>query len=117
MNLCKWCDDPFEGAGPLCPLCSASNLPGPVFRCPNNPGHDGYAPDADGRCVLCPERRAKNEEAIRSLLVSLKGICAEIRTGPKWKGCEFGKAIVGSSFLGALRDLGCSEERIREAMA
>jgi len=34
----------------------------------------------------------------------------------RWHGAEFAKAIMGNSLLGALREAGCAEERIRDVL-
>lgn len=63
-----------------------------------------YSPQRDERARLAEEER---REQIRMLRGGLRGIVVETVEQKRWIGCEFGKAVVGNSFLGALKELGC----------
>ena len=52
----------------------------------------------------------QNAPAIYSLRKILRDHVRKMKDGEPWPGCEFGKAIVGNSILGALADLGCDKK-------
>lgn len=49
--------------------------------------------------------RMRDAEMLRDLRETLEDMKGEIRSGERWPGAEFGKAIVGQSLVGAIEDV------------
>ncbi len=93
-----------------CPWCGPSGLPfdttiTPELRlCP--PCHKASLWTDEDEARACEEREAARKAALETdpHTISLRQILANFATEmhARWRGCEFGKGIIGNSILGAM---------------
>lgn len=79
---------------------------------PNLRPADGLGP-LPGRVQAVEVARA---QTVEDLLVILADHVRDVRERKPWPGAEFAKASVGNGIIGALRDAGCSEDRIKRVI-
>lgn len=117
---CAWCGDPTDetrhaqaAADPtvrlhFCAVCWPAATH-PAVSCETNPQH---APTCGPVCAECQwesERKARVQAANAPQLEQLRKIredlIREIKEGPHWSGCNFGKAILGNAVNQAIAAL------------